>query len=81
MAHKIPDSQHEKLILKNFISGDYILNDKIFGNIPLKVVDFTRKEFYQMLTVGKPDDKRQESDYLLDKLRVMFDVTYTTQDF
>jgi hypothetical protein len=35
-----------------------VLNQHIFGNIPMKIVDFKKPVFYSMLTVKKPDGKK-----------------------
>ena len=54
----IPSSEFEKQILKNFTSGDQTLNQHIFGYIPMKVVDFKKQKYYEMLSIKKPDGKR-----------------------
>ena len=65
----------EKAVLKNFSTTDQT------GNIPLKLVDFSKQKYFEMQNIKNPDGKRQVYDQLLDKLRIMFDVAYTTEDF
>lgn len=71
----------EKAVLKNFSTTDQTLNNHVFGNIPLKLVDFSKQKYYEMQNIKNPDGKRQVYDQLLDKLRIMFDVAYTIEDF
>lgn len=57
------------------------MNNHVLGNIPMKLVDFRVQKNYEMLKIKVPDSKKQHYEQMLDKLRIMFDVTYTTQDF
>jgi hypothetical protein len=45
--------------MKNFASSDPKLNSHIFGNIPLKSIDFSAPEIYKMFRgPKKPDGKK-----------------------
>ena len=46
-------------MLRNFTTGDETLNTHVFGNIPMKLVDFQQKNNYLKLEIKKPDGKRQ----------------------
>lgn len=73
----VPKSKNERDILRNYSTGDQTLNQHVYGNIPLKSVDFTKKENYLKLEIKKPDGKKQVYEQLLEKLTIMFDVAYT----
>ena len=67
--------------MKNFASSDPKLNSHIFGNIPVKLVDFSAPEVYKMFRGPKrPDGKKQVYRYQLEKLRIMLHF-YTPEDF
>ena len=74
-------SKTEKELLRNFTTGDETLNKHVFGNIPMKVVNFEQKENYLKLQTKKPDGKRQIYEQMLQKLTIMFDVSYSIKDF
>ena len=46
VAEFIPEDPVTKEILKQYTTGDQTLNEHIYGNIPLKVVDFKKKKFH-----------------------------------
>lgn len=50
---------NDREILRNFSSSDETLNNHVLGNIPLKLVDFSKQRYYQMLEIKIPDCKKQ----------------------
>lgn len=66
---------------KQFQIGDDELNKYVFGNIPLKYVDFTSPSNYQRFRNKKPEGKQQITKHQFEKLKIMFDVAYTPDDF
>jgi len=44
---------------EQFAISDKTLNAHIFGNIPLKPVDFRSPEVYKFFTVKKPKSKKE----------------------
>ncbi len=72
---------NDKQLLKQFSTGDNMLNNHVLGNIPIKFVDFSKQQYYEMLEIKRPDSKKQVYEQMLDKLRIMFEVAYTPQDF
>ena len=52
----------EKAVLKNFSTTDQTLNNHVFGNIPLKLVDFSMQKYFEMQNIKNPDGKRQVYD-------------------
>ena len=58
--------------MKQFASSDKKLNQHIFGDIPLKLIDFSSPEIYKMIRGPKrPEGKKQVYKYQLEKLRIM----------
>jgi hypothetical protein len=68
-------------LVKAYATGDQNLNNHIFGNIPLKYIDFTSPEIYKMFRgIKKPKGKKEVYEYQLEKLRIMLEF-YTPQEF
>eukprot|EP00347_Sterkiella_histriomuscorum_P005962 403354597 len=76
---QIKNKKQEKL-LDLYATGDQRLNSHIFGNIPLKEIDFRSPEVYKMFRVKKPKEKKEIFNYQMDKLNVLIHF-YTKEDF
>jgi hypothetical protein len=74
-------SKQEKHLLRNLSTADNTLNQHVLGNIPLKAVDFSKPHVYSLLKLKKPDSKKQHYEQMLEKLRIMFELTYSQEDF
>ena len=71
----------QEILMKNFASSDPKLNSHVFGNIPLKSIDFSAPETSKMFRGPKrPDGKKQVFRYQLEKLRIMIHF-YTAEEF
>jgi hypothetical protein len=67
--------------MKQFASSDKKLNAHIFGDIPLKLIDFSSPEVYKMIRGPKrPEGKKGVYKYQLEKLRIMLHF-YNQDDF
>ena len=67
--------------MKQYASSDQNLNSHIFGNIPLKHIDFSAPEIYKMIRGPKrPEGKKGVYRYQLEKLRIMLHF-YNEHDF
>ena len=69
------------ILYKTYSSEDRTLDSHVFGNVGLKQLDFRSPEIYELMKVKSVNNKKDAFLYALDKLRVMFDVAYTREDF
>ena len=69
------------MIYKTFASSDKTLDSHVFGNIGLKQVDYRSPEIRALMRVKLVETKNDAFLFALDKLRVMFDVAYNSEDF
>lgn len=66
--------------MAQFATSDAKLNSHIFGNIPLKLIDFQSPELYKMFKVKKPKDKQEVYKHQMDKLNILISM-YNRNDF
>lgn len=67
--------------MKTYSTQDKTLDSHVFGNVGLKTVDFKSPEVRSLMRVKVVETKKDAFLYALDKLRVMFDLTYSESDF
>lgn len=63
-----------------YATGDDRLNNHIFGNVPLKVIDFNSPEVHKMFKNKRPTAKKEIFNYQMEKLNVLI-TFYTEEDF
>jgi hypothetical protein len=66
--------------MDQFATTDSRLNEHIFGNIPLKLIDFKSPEVYKLFKVKKPREKGEIFKHQMDKLDILLNF-YTADDF
>lgn len=75
-----PQSKEAQL-RQQFQLGNPELNNYVMGDIPLKYVDFSAPEIYKKFRNKRPSGKSQILKHQFEKLKIMFDLAYKSQDF
>ena len=62
--------KQEKL-MNLYATGDQKLNSHIFGNIPLKAIDFRSPEIHKIFKFKKPETKGDIYNHQFEKLSIL----------